>query len=147
MLYSWGGSESICRENRSTFPLRRNRALGSTAILLASLARPSGESESICRETVALFSPPRYRPGGRPFPPCEACHATLGFCDIRLRRKYGSRLGNASRQACRHVPPVVSVSPRPHGCSGRNMPCKFICMALGFLVYLPNYEYFLKSRF
>ena len=79
MLYSWGGSESICRENRSTFPLRRNRALGSTAILLASLARPSGESESICRETVALFSPPPVQTGRAPVPSLRGmpCHSRL----------------------------------------------------------------------
>ncbi len=31
---------------------------------------------------------------------CKLVCSALGFCDIRLRRKYGSRLGNASPTAC-----------------------------------------------
>ena len=31
---------------------------------------------------------------------CKQVCIALGFCDIRLRRKYGSRLGNASPTAC-----------------------------------------------
>ena len=88
-----GGSELIFRETVALSPGGVNRAYGSTAILPASLARPSGGSESICRETVALsLSPPPPVQAWHPSSPCEARHATLGFFDIRLRRKYGSRL-------------------------------------------------------
>ena len=91
------------------------------SICLVQCCILGGESESICRETVALFPPPVQT--GHPSLHCEACHAPLGFCDIcPAGQKYGSRLGNASLQACRPVLPVVSVSPRPPGFSARNMP-------------------------
>ena len=119
-----GESESICRENR---------ALGSTAILPASLTRPSGESESICREIVALS--PRYKPDTRPL---FARHA-MPLSASAIFDFAGNTVHASAMQAfwlASPVPPVVSVSPGPPGPFGRNRQCKFICIALGFLVYL-----------
>ena len=78
MLYSFGESESICRETEALSPRGRNRALGSTAILPASLACPSGESEPICREIVALFPSP-VQTGRAPVPSLRGmpCHSRL----------------------------------------------------------------------
>ena len=127
-------------------------------LLPAFPARSSGESESICREIVALSSP-RYKPGARPFFArhampltvasgiLRACRSAsrllrylppdIGFCDIRLRRKYGSRLGHASLTACtacsvrRIRESEASRNPADGTCQ-----CKSICIALGFSLYL-----------
>ena len=58
-----------------------------------SVGRVSGNTDSTNVHHFSGTSP-------RPRVSREACHAVLGFCDVCLRQKYGSRLGHASLTAC-----------------------------------------------